>query len=93
MILVVRGSADDKSRIFPKALTKYGLKAEEMFVVNARDGQTAWYYTLNPRLDRLSDGVLFRLTGKIVDAHKYFGLYRFALRVGTDPVRTALEIY
>lgn len=37
--------------------------------------------------------MLFRLSKKIVDALKHFGLNRFALRIGTDPVRTAMAIH
>lgn len=64
-----------------------------MFVVNVREGPTPWHYTLNPRFNNFGEGVLFQFFDQLLDALKYFGLYRFALRVGTDPVRTALAIH
>lgn len=56
-----------------------------MFIVNFSDRSTPHYYILNPWTDDLS-GVLFRISDKITDALKYFSLYRFAFRMGTDSV-------
>lgn len=64
-----------------------------MFVDKDKDEATAWYYTLNLRLNQLSGRILFALSENIMDALKYLGLYRFALRMATDPVQTALAIY
>lgn len=36
---------------------------------------------------------MLRLSEKIVDELKYFGLYWFAQHMGTNPVRTALVIH
>lgn len=59
------------------------------FVVNARDSVCPSYHTLNPQFDDLSGSILFRLRDKILDSLKYFGLYKFASRIGTDPVMMA----
>lgn len=37
--------------------------------------------------------LLFWLPVKILDALRYFGLYKFACRMGTDPVLTALAFH
>lgn len=60
-------------------------------VVVARERSTTRYFRLNPRLNNLSESVMFWLFDKISDTLKYFSLYQFALRMGTDPVRKALE--
>lgn len=60
--------------------------AGEMSVVRARDGECSGFYTLSNWLDNLSEGMLFRRSEKILGALKYFGLYTFALRMGTGPV-------
>lgn len=67
--------------------------AGRIFVVNVRDGFTPQYYTLNPRFDNLSADVLFRLFDIILDARKYFRLYRLVLGMDTDQVETALKIH
>lgn len=53
--------------------------AGAMLVVIASDQSTPRYYMLNPRFAYLGarrGRVLFRLSEKILDALKYFGLYR-----------------
>lgn len=60
------------------ALTKYVVMPGSMFVVNVRDRACAGYYSLNPRFDNLSGSIPFRLPNKILDALKYFGLYKLA---------------
>lgn len=56
--LAVQGSADEESGIWLIPLTAYVSMAVEMFAVSARDDSTLWYYTLCPRCDHLSGGVI-----------------------------------
>lgn len=67
--------------------------AAGIFVINDRDRACLMYCTVNARLNNLSEAVLIRLSDKILDALKYFGLYKFALHMGNDPVLTALLLY
>lgn len=64
-----------------------------MFVINSREDTRPSHYTLNPRFDNLSGCILFRLLDKSLDALKYFDLYQFALRMGTDPVMMAVGFH
>lgn len=61
----VRGSADDKSRVWIKALTEYGFMAGAMLAVNASDGSTLWCYTHNHRFDNLSGRCYFGFPTKL----------------------------
>lgn len=63
-----------------------------IFVVNARSGAYLIYYNYNSRLDHVVDSLLFRLS-KIIDALKYFGLYKFTHGMGTDLILKVMEIY
>lgn len=53
---------------------------------NTRNGVCPSYYTYHERLDHIGGSLLFRFPVKILDALKYFGLYMFAHRMGTDPL-------
>lgn len=57
-----------------------------MFIVNDKDGACSSYYTGNLRFEMVSEGLLFWLSAKIFGNLRYFGLYSFALRKGTDAV-------
>lgn len=83
---VLNGSANDKTRLWKIALTKYVSLAGLMLVINAKDEAHASYYTHNPRFDHVSSSVLFFRLVKILDALKYFCLYTFSQRTGTGPV-------
>lgn len=72
-------------------MTKYVFMAGSMFVKNARNGACHSYYPYNFRFDNLIGSLLYRLPGKILDALNYYGIYKFALRRGTDPLSTASE--
>lgn len=53
------------------------------------------YQLLRPhaRSKPVSGSLLFRFLVKILGALKYFGLYRFSQRMGTDPVMTAMVFH
>lgn len=74
-------------------LTEYVFITSAVFVVSAREGACPSYYALNHRFDNVSCSIHFRLPDKSLDTLKYFGLYRFALRMGTDPVETAVVFH
>lgn len=82
---MIQGSADDQIRVWTIALTLYVFMTGAMFVVGARDGVCPSHYILKPRFDGLNASILFCLLDKILDALKLSGLYKFALRMGTDP--------
>lgn len=63
-----------------------------MLVVNDSDGACPRNYTLKNRLDKVTGGVLSRISDKNLDALKYISLYQFAPCMGADPVRTAMVI-
>lgn len=63
-----------------------------MVVMNASDGACHCYYASKSRFDSLSGCPLFHLPDKRLDALKYFGLYKFGLRIGTDPVMTFIGL-
>lgn len=65
--------------------------ASVMFVVHAKDGDGTSYYTDKARFDHIGGSLLFRLLPKLLDGLKYYGLYRFAHRMGTDPVLPAMS--
>lgn len=75
--LGLRRSTDDQTRMWIVYLTEYVFMSRAMFVVNAEDRACPSYYTWNQRFDNLSDGILFRLLEKILDALRYLGLYKF----------------
>lgn len=54
---------------------------------------SASYYTHDVRSAHLGGSLLFHLPVKILDAMKYFGLYKFVHRMGTDPVLTAMTLH
>lgn len=90
--LSLRGSTNDKTVVLTIALAAYVLMACAMFVIDASDAARPWYYTVNNEFYMLSGGV-FLLIGKQFGALKYFGLYRFALCMGTDSVWMFLAIH
>lgn len=59
-----------------------------LYLINAADRACPSYYILNHRVDTLSGSMLFHVLDNILDVLKYFGLYRFALQMGTDPIKT-----
>lgn len=64
-----------------------------MFVINAQDGACPGYYTYNGWVDHIGGSLFFRLPSRILDALKYFGLYKFSSGMGTGPVLTALAFH
>lgn len=64
-----------------------------MFVINGRDSACPSYYTYNPRFYHIEGGLLFRDPPKISNKLKYFGLYKFACHIGTDPVLTSFAFH
>lgn len=50
------GSVAEDTRIWTIALTEYVFMVEVMFIVNARDGAYATYYTGNLRFNHVSGG-------------------------------------
>lgn len=72
------------------ALTEYVFIARAMFVINDGDGACSSYYTYNTRFDLIGGTFLSRLQSKIFNALKYFGLFKSASRLGTDPFLTTL---
>lgn len=89
----VQASEDDKSRVRTVALGRYVFMAGTVLVASAKDGPPPRYYTVKPRFDPLRVSVLFLLSNMILDALKYFRLHRFAICMGTDPVRTGLAVH
>lgn len=73
-------------------LTEYVFISGALLIINAWGRICPSYYNLNPRFDDLSDAI-FCLTDRILDALRYFRLYKFAMRTGTDPVMTFLAFY
>lgn len=67
--------------------------ASVMFVLNAKDGACASYWSQNQRFDHVCSNLLFCLPPKFLDALKYFGLHMFAQRMDTDPVLTAMDFH
>lgn len=84
--LVIRDSADDQPGVCTITLTEYVFMSGTISVTISRHMDGRSYYSLNPRLDNLSGSILFQLPDESFDALKYFGLYKFALRMGTDSV-------
>lgn len=88
--LALQKSADDHNCIWTMALTDYVFMVRAILVINAWEGSCPRYYNYNARLYNIRGSLLFRLPSKILDAPKYFGLYKFASRLGTDTVLTAV---
>lgn len=60
-----------------------------MLVINASDILCLSCHTNSARSDHMSGSSLFRLPVKIIDSLKQFAFYKFAYRMGADPVLTA----
>lgn len=86
----MRGSAADQTRISTISLTEFVFYGGAIFITNDKDGAFSTYYTGNLRLDHVFGRLWFQLSAKFLDTLVYFGLYKFALRMETDPVLTAL---
>lgn len=86
--LALRGSADDHTRVGTIAMNEYVSMSSSMFVTNPRDRTSHSYYALNTRVDNLSGSILPHLLDNILDALKYFGLFKVAWRTTNDPVLT-----
>lgn len=84
------GSAADQTRIWIIALTNFLFTAGAVFFVNAKAGACSTYYSGNLRYDHVSEGPLFWLSVNILATLTYFGLYKFALRMRTDPLLATL---
>lgn len=91
--LVRNGSADDKTRLWTVVLKVYVFLANVMFLINAKHGACLICYTHNRWLDRVSDSLLFQLSVKVLDALKYFVLFKFAQSIGADPVSTTIVFH
>lgn len=70
--LVGRGFTDDMAIVWTMALTESVFMSWAMFVVKARHGSTAWYYTLYPQFNSSSGCRFFWLSDKVLDMLKYF---------------------
>lgn len=84
------GSAADQTRIWTTALMEFVFMAGEMFIVNANVGDCSTYYSGVLLFYHVSGRLLFRLSATFLDTLMYIGLYTSALRMGTEPVLTAL---
>lgn len=84
--LVLNGFRDDNSCLSKFSVAEFAFLTGVMLVINAADGSCASYYSRSPRFDHVRGSILFRLPVKILDAIRYFGLYKFARRIGTAPV-------
>lgn len=73
-------------------LTEYVFMTEVRFIVNAKNGACATFYTWNLRFGHVSGGPLFRLLGNILNIFVYFSLYKFALKMKTDSLFTILAV-
>lgn len=71
------------------SLTAYLVMVEAMFGINARDRAYLIYYTYITLFDHIGGCLFLRLPTKILDALKYFGLYKFASRMRSDLVPKA----
>lgn len=91
--LMVRGAADDKTRVVTIALTEHVFIVGVMFDTNV--SSRAWPQFLHPfsEFNNLSGSLLSSLPGKIMNALKCFGIYKFALRIGTDSALTDLAFH
>lgn len=86
----MRGSATEQTEIWTIALTDFVFMAGVMFIVNDKDAACLTCDTENFRFQKVFGWIRFRLSAKILDTLLYSGLYRFALRMETDPVLTVL---
>lgn len=66
--------------------------ADAVFVASGRDETSPRYYTLNIRINKLGEAVLFRLSEKSSDALKNFDLLQLAICMSNDLIQTALPI-
>lgn len=64
-----------------------------MFVIKAWNRACPSYYNYNSRFDDRSSSILFRLPDKRLDVLKYFALYKYTLRLDTDPVKTIMGFH
>lgn len=64
-----------------------------IFAINSKDGARASYYIHNLRFDHMGGSRLFRFPVKVLDAFKYFSIYKFALRLRTDLILTAMAFH
>lgn len=64
-----------------------------MLVVSGKSGACISYLTHTRRIEDVSGSLLFYIPLKIYDTLKYFGLYGFVLRMGTDPFLTVNMFY
>lgn len=58
------------------------------FIVNAKDRACSTYYAGNRRFAHVSGRLPFCLLAVILVTLVHFGLYKFILQVGTEPVLT-----
>lgn len=91
--LVLKGSADDKTRLWTVALTEYVFLGGVIFVINIRHRDYASYYAHNPRFDHAGGSLLFGLLLKFIDALEYLGLYRLTQRMDTGPILTIMAFH
>lgn len=90
--LSVRCSAADQTNVWTIALTELVFIFGATFSIKGKDVAWSTYYTENIWLDYLSEGILVRLLVKILVTVVYFGLYKFSLRMESDPVLMALGL-
>lgn len=91
--LGLQGCVENRITVLMIALKRSMIMAGVMVLINAQNGDFFKYYTVIAWHDNLSGGMLFRLQGKIVDAIRFFGLYKFTLCMGTDLGLEALAIH
>lgn len=87
------GSADDRTILWTTALTEYVFSTDAIFVLNAKDGSFASYYTGNPRVDHMGASLLICLEVKFFGALKYLGLYKIAQYIRMDLFLTAMALH
>lgn len=91
--LVLNESADGKTRLWTAAVAKYIFIVRLTLVMNCDDGACTTHYSHCLRFDHGDGSVPFCLPVKMRNTLKYFGLYKFAQRMCTDPVLTAMAFH
>lgn len=81
-----------QTRIWTIAITEYVPMARGMFTMNAQNRSSGSYCIGSLSFDNVSGSRRFFLSYKILDALKFFGLYKFSLGVNNDLMLTALAI-
>lgn len=78
------GSGVSKTGVWPITQHMYVFLAGTIFVSSVLDCARPSYDTHRFRFDNIISSLVFRLLDKFLEELKYFGLYTFKLRIGTD---------